>query len=54
MVKSKGPGKDTELSRSAGRGREWEEDGNNELEALMGSKTCWREDPGVSELEGHV
>lgn len=53
MVKSKGQGKDLELGRSASRWREWEKDGNNELEALMGSESCWREDTGVSELEGH-
>lgn len=33
--------------------REWEDHGNNELEVPMGSKSCWREDTGVSVLKGH-
>lgn len=51
--KSESKGKNMELGRSGGRGKEWKDDGTNELEVPVGSQNSWREDTGVSELEGH-
>lgn len=50
---SKSKGKNMELGRSGGRRKEWKDDGTNELEVPRRSQNCWREDTGVSELEGH-
>lgn len=33
-------------------GREWENDENDELKVLTGSKNCWKEGSRVRELEG--